>query len=278
MKSEKYKAQILEQIVELKEALRKAQVGHDESLKKKCQKISDLQKVKAELKKKNNEINLAIETEKSLHDAATKAQQERFAAEVKVEQEYRKSMEEKYEEDMKTNTKELQEKCEAVEALVEKLQRKCEEVEALKMSMEEKETMAAVEAAAKADTVNDTVEKSCRPSTKLMEEDYDTALKTCGDEKECDKKVDDDDYFGSDSNDEGSEPASGLAAVSDEESRLDLNSNDTPFLTFMKEKIPKLSNAQRSMFLKKFCGPSELTAKFDELANKEAVVWGDSVG
>ena len=89
---------------------------------------------------------------------------------------------------MKTNAKELQEKCEAVEASVEKLQRKCEEVEALKMSMEEKETMAAVEAAAKADTVNHTVEKSCRPSTKLMEEDYDAALKTCGDEKEYDKK------------------------------------------------------------------------------------------
>ena len=77
-----------------------SQVGHDESSKKKCQKISDLQKVKAELKKKNNENNLTIETEKTLHDAATKAQQERFAAELKAEQEYRRSMKERYEEDI----------------------------------------------------------------------------------------------------------------------------------------------------------------------------------
>ena len=49
------------------------------------------------------------------------------------------------------------------------------------------------------------------PSTKPMEEDFDTTLKICGDEEECDEKVDDDDYFGSDSKDEGSESGSRLA-------------------------------------------------------------------
>lgn len=51
------------------------------------------------------------------------------------------------------------------------------------------------------------------PSTKPMEEDFDTALKSCGDEKESDEKVDDDDYFGSDSKDEGSESGSRFAMM-----------------------------------------------------------------
>ena len=53
-----------------------------------------------------------------------------------------------------------------------------------------------------------------------MEEYFDTALKTCGDEKECDEKVDDDDYFGSDSKDKGSESGGRLAELKDTMSRF----------------------------------------------------------
>ena len=59
------------------------------------------------------------------------------------------------------------------------------------------------------------------PLAKCMEEEFEKTL------KECDEKADDEDYFGSDSNDEGSEPERGLAAVSDEGSQLDLSPRDS---------------------------------------------------
>ena len=104
---------------------------------KQRQRITDLQKDNAELKKKIKEDNLSRKSEKALDEAALKAQKERSDAERKVEQEDRMSRERKYEEDMKAKSKEHE----------EKLQENRQEIESLKMYIEDKETMDAVKAA-----------------------------------------------------------------------------------------------------------------------------------
>jgi len=119
LKSEKHKAKLMEESVASKEILRKLQADGVARIKKQSQTIENLRDEKRTLQKEILEINKSKVNDQAIQDATVESQKERFAAEMKVQQEGYASI----------------------------LQRKCEEIEVLQQTIEEKEIRDTVVAA-----------------------------------------------------------------------------------------------------------------------------------
>ena len=122
LKLEKHKAKLMEESVVSKEILRKLQAESVARIQKQSQTIENLRDDKRALKKEILDVNKSKVNDQAIQAATVESQKERFAAEMKVQQEGYASI----------------------------LQRKCEEIEVLQQTIEEKEirdtVMAAVDA------------------------------------------------------------------------------------------------------------------------------------
>ena len=110
LKLEKHNAQLMEESVASKETLRKVQAGSVARIQKQSQTIENLRDEKRALKKEILDINKSKVNDQAIQAATVESQKERFAAEMKVQQEGYASI----------------------------LQRKCEEIEVLQQTIEEK--------------------------------------------------------------------------------------------------------------------------------------------
>jgi len=119
LKLEKHNAQLMEESVASKETLRKVQAGSVARIQKQSQAIENLRDEKRALKKEILDINKSKVNDQAIQAATVESQKERFAAEMKVQQEGYASI----------------------------LQRKCEEIEVLQQAIEEKEIRDTVMAA-----------------------------------------------------------------------------------------------------------------------------------
>ena len=119
LKLEKHNAQLMEESVASKETLRKVQAGSVARIQKQSQTIENLRDEKRALKKEILDINKSKVNDQAIQAATVESQKERFAAEMKVQQEGYASI----------------------------LQRKCEEIEVLQQTIEEKEIRDTVMAA-----------------------------------------------------------------------------------------------------------------------------------
>ena len=119
LKLEKHNAKLMEESVASKETLRKVQAESVARIQKQSQTIENLRDEKRALKKEILDINKSKVNDQAIQAATVESQKERFAAEMKVQQEGYASI----------------------------LQRKCEEIEVLQQTIEEKEIRDTVMAA-----------------------------------------------------------------------------------------------------------------------------------
>ena len=119
LKLEKHNAKLMEESVASKETLRKVQAESVARIQKQSQTIENLRDEKRALKKEILDINKSKVNDQAIQAATVESQKERFAAEMKVQQEGYASI----------------------------LQRKCEEIEVLQQAIEEKEIRDTVMAA-----------------------------------------------------------------------------------------------------------------------------------
>ena len=119
LKLEKHNAKLMEESVASKDTLRKVQAGSVARIQKQSQTIENLRDEKRALKKEILDINKSKVNDQAIQAATVESQKERFAAEMKVQQESYASI----------------------------LQRKCEEIEVLQQTIEEKEIRDTVMAA-----------------------------------------------------------------------------------------------------------------------------------